>query len=70
VYLEANFLLHLAQSGFHPIHNTQDVLLKPVDDWRTALDKDEIVGVVLVDLSKTFDSIGHKLLADKLEATV
>jgi len=70
VYLEANFLLHLAQSGFHPLHNTQDELLKSVDDWHTALDKDEIVGAVLVDLSKAFDSIGQKLLVAKRRLTV
>ena len=39
-YLETNSLLHPAQSGFRPLHNTQHVLLKTVDDWRTALDKD------------------------------
>ncbi len=43
-YLEAKSPLHPAQSGFLPLHNTQHVLLKTVDDWRSALDTDEIVG--------------------------
>lgn len=68
MYLEANFLLHPAQSGFRPLHNAQDVLLKSVDDWCAALDKHEIVGAVLVDLSKAFHSIEYKLLVAKLEA--
>ncbi len=36
-YLEANFLLYPAQSGFRSLHRIQDVLLKSVDDWRHAL---------------------------------
>ena len=68
VYLQDNSLLNSAQSGFHPLHNTQHVLLRSVDDWRAALDRDEIVGTILIDLSKAFDSIDHNLLVAKLEA--
>ena len=49
-YLESGFLLHPAQSGFQPHHCTEDVLIKTIDDWRIALDQDEIVGTVLIDL--------------------
>lgn len=41
-YLQANSLLHHVQSGFRPLHGIQDVLLKSVDDWRKALDRDEV----------------------------
>lgn len=41
---------------------TQHVLLMTVDDWRAALDWDEIVGEILIDLSKAFNSIDHNLL--------
>ena len=68
VYLQDNSLLHSTQSGFHPLHNTQHVLLRSVDDWQAALDRDEIVGTILIDLSKAFDSIDHNRLVAKLEA--
>ena len=57
VYLQDNSLLNSAQSGFCPLHNTQHVLLRSVDDWQVALDRDEIVGTILIDLSKAFDSL-------------
>ncbi len=38
-----------------------------VDDWRQALDKDKLVGSVMVDLSKAFDTISHPILHRKLE---
>ena len=64
-YMESNALIHLAQSGFCPRHSTQDVLVKTVDDWQKALDRDEVVGTVLVDLSKAFDMIDHSQLLAK-----
>lgn len=65
-YMESNALIHPAQSGFCPRHSTQDVLVKTVDDWRKALDRDEVVGTVLADLSKAFDMIDHSKLLEKL----
>ncbi len=40
----------------------QDVLLKSVDDWRHALDRDEVVAAVFIDLTKAFDTTDHGLL--------
>ena len=66
-YLQANSLLHPAQSGFRPLYGIQDVLLESVDDWRQALDRDEVMAAVFIDLSKAFDMIDHGLLLRKLE---
>ena len=65
--LDSNNLLSSAQFGFRPHHNTQDVLLKSVHDWKMALDRNEFVATVMIDLSKAFDTIDHSLLLNKLE---
>ena len=37
-----------------------------VDDWITAIDKNEVVGTVFLDFSKAFDLADHKLLLSRL----
>ena len=66
--METNKLLDPAQSGFRPHHCTQDVLVKSVDNWKIGLDAGKMVGTVLIDLSKAFDTINHTLLLNKLYA--
>ena len=67
-YFSSNNLLSPAQSGFRPGHSTQDLLIKVTEDWKFALDSDEIVGITFIDLRKAFDSIDHTLLLAKLRA--
>lgn len=67
-YLTSNSLLTSCQSGFHPAHCTQDVLLKTVDDWKISLDNGKHVRTILIDLTKAFDSIDHTLLLRKLSS--
>ena len=67
VYLQEHSLLTPHQSGFRPVHSTQDVLIKTMDNWRKELDSDHIVSALFVDLSKAFDTIVHELLLEKLD---
>ena len=48
--------------------NTQYTLLSLVEKWEKELDNKGYVGAILMDLSKAFDTINHKLLIAKLYA--
>jgi len=50
------------QSGFHPGHSTQDVLLHVNDSWLRAIDNGQYVGAVFLDLAKAFDYVNHDIL--------
>jgi hypothetical protein len=43
-------------------------LLGLLEDWREALDKNQYITAVLMDLSKAFDCLPHNILLDKLSA--
>ena len=66
-FLEQYKLLYSTQSGFRPKHSCETALLYMVDKWLKALDRGELVGVVLVDFRKAFDLVDHEILLKKLE---
>ena len=55
-------------SVYREIYSTQQVLIRLLEEWREKLDKNFIVGAVLMDLSKAFDCIPQDLIIAKLTA--
>lgn len=55
-------------SAFRTSYGCQTTLLRIVEDWKQALDKNMYVGAILMDLSKAFDCLPHDLIITKLEA--
>ncbi len=53
-------------SAYRNDYSTQHVLLHAIEEWKVTLDNGQQVGVVLMDLSKTFDAIPHEFLLIKL----
>ena len=62
--------VHLSpfMSAYWKNYNMQHVLLRLLEEWTENLDKNEIVGEILMDLSKAFDYVSHDLLLVKLSA--
>ena len=61
-FLEQYKLLYSTQSGFRPSHSCETALLYMTDKLLKALDRGELVGVVLVDFRKAFDLVDHEIL--------
>ena len=65
-YTEKSAVYKPTQSSFRKGRSTATILLKFRNEIRKALNRNEITMSVLIDYSKTFDTINHKTLLEKL----
>ena len=65
-YLLQNNILTNCQSGFRPKFSTQTALLNVTENWLSAIDRGDLIGVVMIDLKKAFDTVDHAILLKKL----
>ena len=66
-YLTLHNRLRRHQSGNRTLHSTETLSLLVTDDIFKAMDSRQITAMVLIDLSKAFDSICHSTLLSKLQ---
>ena len=52
--------------AFRKGHGYQTTLLRLLEDWKSALDKNCYVAAILMNLSKAFDWLPHNILLSKL----
>ena len=73
-FMKQQLIVHLDTTlsvfigAYRKAYGTQHVLIRLLEDWKTKLDNNYIVGALLMELSKAFDCIPHNLLIAKLNA--
>ena len=66
-HLIRNNKLAAHQSGNRKLHSTETALLYVTDQLLQAMDNKKVSIMVLLDMSKAFDSIRHDILLSKLQ---
>ena len=65
-YLEEHAFISTDQSAYLKGHSTQTSLHRVIDDWLENINDNQTTGVCLLDISKCFDTISHRILLQKL----
>ena len=66
-YLQSNDTLSKSQSGNKRWHSCETSVIETTDTILNAIDKKKLTAVVLLDMSKAFDSVNHDTLILKLQ---
>ena len=68
-YLDDNKLLPRHQSAYRRFHSTETKLLRVLSDLISSLESGKLALLTLLDMSAAFDTVGHKILLRRLDAT-
>ena len=66
-YITTNKKLSEHQSCNLKLNSTKTALLHVTDDFLMSIDKSKVSALVLLDMSKAFNSIRHDILLQKLQ---
>ncbi|CAB4037092.1 Hypothetical predicted protein, partial [Paramuricea clavata] len=66
-YLELHDRISVKQSGNRESHSTETTMIHTTDVILNAINKQKVTAVVLLDMSKAFDSLNRGILLDKLQ---
>ena len=66
-FLNKKKLIYMYQSGFRANHSTDLCLAQLIDFVATGMDKQMHTSMILVDLQKAFDTLGHGVLLEKMK---
>ena len=61
-------ILSLSLSAFRKSFSCETVLIRLIEDWKALLDQHQVIGAMLLDLSKAFDCLPHRLMIAKLKS--
>ena len=67
-HISEHNLGHSHQWAYGKGHSIELLLVKMIEDWRRALDKNLVIGIVFVHFRKAVNSISHHVLLNKLQA--
>ena len=65
-YVEGNGLLHPSHHGSRSRHSTSTAIIEMYDTWIDSIERGEMAGVMMIDLSAAFDLVDHPILLKKL----
>ena len=66
-HITSNNIMEPMQSAYRAGHSTETALIKVKADLLNAIDKKEVVCLVLLDLSLAFNTVDHQILLDRLK---
>ena len=66
-YMNCNEYFHPNHHGFRANHSTSTAMIQMYDTWVQAVDRGELAGVCMLDMSAAFDVVDHGILLSKLK---